>query len=431
MTNQKLIQGRFCPRPAAWFLAGGLLALTRISHAQEALRLSMSGDTAAAMQQEANSSIGYYNLLMGPTAWHFSSGLGLEFNDNVRLEENGESDLIIRPSVTTLMHWPLTLKNSLDVELGAGYSEYLQHPDLSQFFVNPGSGFSFNVYAGDFKINLHDRISITEQAYENAGASGANQNLESLQNTAGISTMWDLDQAVANAGYDHADYVSLTQNQGEPDASSENIFANAGIRVRPQLLLGVEAGGSVITYSQTTPAQASTTPDAVQWNAGAFGTAQISEYISARLDAGYTIYTPATTTTNLVASDTSGFYLSLSLSHRVNQLLSYTLSAGHRTDLAAYGQPQSYYFARIDPSWTVFQKYTVSTPLWWQQGTRIYNSTAGGANYQQIGLGLTVGRSLTQKLSATMAYQFVQETSNLRGLAYTVDIVDLNLIYQF
>ena len=430
MTNHKLIQGRFRPPPARWFLAAGLLALTGLSHGQEALRLSMAGDLAAASQQQSVSSIGYYNLLLGPTAWRFSSALGLEFNDNVRLEDSGESDLIIRPSANMQMHWPLTLQNSLDVVLGAGYSEYLQHPDLSQFFVNPGSGLSFDIYAGDFKFNLHDQISITEQAYENAGASGANRDLIGLQNTAGISTRWNLDKAVANVGYDHANYVSLSQDQGEPDASSENLFANAGIRVRPQLLLGLEAGGSVITYNQTTQANAAA-PDAVQWNTGAFGTAQISDHISARLDAGYTVYTPDNTATNLVTSDTSGYYFSLSLSHRVNRLLSYTLSAGRKTDLAAYGQPQSYYFARFDPSWTMFRKYTVSTPLWWQQGTRIYSTTAGGADYQQIGLGLTVGRSLTRKLSASMSYQFVQETSNQRGFAYTVDIVDLNLIYQF
>ncbi len=431
MTNHKLIQATFRPRPSAWLLAAGLLALTGISHGQEALRLSMSGDLAAATQAQADSSIGYYNLLLGPTAWRFGSGLGLEFNDNVRLQDNGESDLIIRPSVSTQMHWPLTVKNSLDVVLGAGYSEYLQHQDLSEIYINPGSGLAFNVYAGDFKINLHDRISITEQAYENAGASGANQNLESLQNTAGISTKLDVNQGVANAGYDHANYVSLSQNQGEPDATSENLFANAGLRVRPQLMLGVEAGGSVITYSQTTTASASTTPNAVQWNGGAFGTAQVSDYISVRLDAGYTAYAPENAATNLVTSDTSGYYFSLSLSHRVNRRLSYTLSAGRRTDLAAYGQPQSYFFARVDPVWTVFEKYSVSTPLWWQQGTRIYSTTAGGADYQQIGLGLTVSHNLTQKLSASMSWQFVQETSNQRGFAYTVDIVDLNLMYQF
>jgi hypothetical protein len=415
-----------------WFLAvTALLALAGVSHGQEALRLSMAGDLAAATREQAVSSIGYYNLLLGPTAWRFSSGLGLEFNDNIRLQQSGESDLIIRPNLTAVIHWPVTLKNSLDVSIGVGYSEYLQHSDLSQFFITPGSGLSFDVYVGDFKINLHDRINITENAYENAGASGGNQNLISLQNTAGVNALWDLNQVVVNAGYDHANYVSLSQSQSVPDVSSENLFANAGVRVRPQLLLGVEAGGSVITYSQTTSANTQVNPDAVQWNAGVFGSAQVSEYLSVRADVGFTDYTPDNTSTNLVTRDTSGYYFSLSLSHRVNKFLSYTLSAGHSTDLSAYGQAQSYYFVRLNPNWNLFQKYSLSTSLWWQQGTRIYNGQAGGGNYQQIGLGLSVGRTLTKKLSGSISYQFVEETSDQANATYTVNTVDLNLSYQF
>ena len=145
-----------------------LLAVERGS-GQEALRLSMAGDLAAESQHKAQSSLGYYNLLAGPTAWRFSSSLGMEFNDNVRLETNGVSDLIARPSVSAQMHWPLTPKNSLDFSLSAGYSAYFQNQDLSRFFINPGSGFSFDVFVKDCKINLHDRITITQNAYENTG----------------------------------------------------------------------------------------------------------------------------------------------------------------------------------------------------------------------------------------------------------------------
>lgn len=434
MRNQKLIQRKLCRWLASHFLAGAwLMLLACVSHGQEALRLSMAGDVAAGVQQQANASFGYYNLLLGPTAWRFSSGLGLEYNDNVRLESTGgnEGDVIVRPSLNAMMHWPVTLKNSLDISVAAGYSAYLQHSDLSQFFVNPGSGLSFDIYAGDFKINLHDQLAVTEEAYQNPGASGGNRDLVSLQNSAGIRALWDLNKALANVGYDHVDYVSLSQNQGVPDTSSENFYANAGIRVRPQLLLGVEAGGSVITYSQNLPARSESIPDAVQWNAGAFGSTQVSDHISVRADAGYTVYTPDNTATNLVTRDTSGFYLSLSLSHRVNKFLSYTLSAGRSTDLSAYGQAQSYYFVRLDPSWHLFQKYSLSTPLWWQQGTRIYNNQSSGGNYQQIGAGVTVGRALTKKLSASLGYQFVDETADQAGLTYTVNTVDLNFVYQF
>lgn len=411
--------------------AAGLLALAETGQAQEALRLSMANDLSAAEREQTASSIGYYNLLLGTSAWRFSSAMDFEYNDNVRLQENGESDFIVRPGVNTQMHWPVTLQNSLDFSLGAGYSEYLQHADLSQFFINPGSGLSFDIYSGDFKFNLHDQITITEQAYENAGVSGANRDLVSLQNWAGASARWDVGNGLANAGYDHANYISMSQNQGEPDASSENLYVNGGIRVLPELLLGVEEGGSIITYSQDNSAETLVTPDAVQWNSGVFGSAQITEYIDARLDAGYTQYTPGSTANDLVLTDASGLYFAFSLSHRFNRFFTYKLSAGRSTDLSAYGQPQNYYFMRLDPNWTIFEKYTISTPVWWQQGTRVYNTSASVSDYEQIGLGLKVTRCLTQKLSVSVSYQWVDETSNQAALAYLENIVGLNLTYQF
>jgi outer membrane protein assembly factor BamA len=99
--------------------------------------------------------------------------------------------------------------------------------------------------------------------------------------------------------------------------------------------------------------------------------------------------------------------------------------------LSAYGQVQTYYFARLTPNWNYFNKYSVSTPVFWQNGSRVYNNSAGAADYEQIGLGLNVSRSLTEKLSAGFSYQFVQETSNQSGLAYTANIVDLNFTYHF
>ena len=426
----KLLKSRlgwFAPITGACFL----LTLKNVQ-GQEALRISLAGDLAASARQQASSAIGYYNLLTGPVAWRFSSGLGMEFNDNVRLQPNAESDFIFQPNLNTQIHWPVTLKNSFDLSLGAGYSEYVQHQDLSQFFITPGSGFSFDIYAGDFKINLHDRINITENAYENTGAGGNNQNLVSLQNTLGASALWDLGKVISNFGYDHVNYVSLSGGQQQPDSTTENIFANAGVRIRPELLAGVEAGGTLISYNQNTSSNSVVQPDATQWSAGVFASAQVSDYISVRGDGGYTDYIPNNTSTNLVVRDSSGFYLSVSLSHRVNEHVTYTFSAGRSTDLSAYGQAQSYFFVRLEPNWNFFRKYSLTTPISWQQGTRVYNTTANNnADYQQIQFGINVSRRLTQKLSVTLSYQFVDETSSVQNFNYTDNIVSLNFAYQF
>jgi hypothetical protein len=393
-------------------------------YAQEALRLSLAGDLAAASRQQSSAFIGYYNLLTGPVAWRFSSGLDLQYDDNVRLRENNaEGDFIIRPRANVQTHWPVTLKNSLDFNLNAGYSEYLLHQDLSQFYIDPGSGIAFDIYTGDWVIELHDRVSITENTYENAGVN-ANNNNATLENTIGVDGLWDLNKAIIKIGYDHADYVQLASATRQFSGSSENIFFNGGVRLRPEILAGLETGGGLIHYDQA----GRITPDALQWNAGAFASLQVSEYISARLDAGYTEYVPDTTSTNLATADSSGFYFQFLLTHRVNKYVKYSLTAGRSTDFSYSGLPQTYYFVRLQPTWNIFRKYNLSTPITWQNGTQLYNKSA---DYDQYSFGINISRQITQKLSGSLSYQFVKETSDLEVLNYTVNIVGLNFTYQF
>ena len=393
---------------------------------QEALRISTAGDLAAAAQQQAENSIGYYNLLWGPVAWRFSAGLAVDYNDNVRDEQNAQGDFIFMPNVNAKMHWPVTQVNDLNLSVAAGYSDYLRHQDLNHLYVNP-SGLSFDIYAGDFVINLHDRISVTENAYQNQSASG-NTAYASLQNTAGANALWDLNKALVMVGYDHGNYLALDSSQVLPDAASENFFLNGGVRIVPEILAGLEAGGGLIHYSRSGTTNSAVTPDATQWNVGAFCTATISDYMDARLDAGYTVFTPDTTSTNFSSAGASGFYLQLLITHRVNRFFNYSLSAGRSIDLYYTGQPYDRYTARWQPNWNFLRKYTISTPLWWEHGTEIYYQAA---SYDQYGAGIDIRRQLTQKLSSSISYQFVKETSGQPYLNYTDNIVSLNFSYRF
>jgi hypothetical protein len=408
-------------------LVGLFLAVGTV-HGQEALRISMAGDVAAAAQHQADSSIGYYNLMWGSVAWRFSSGLAVDYNDNVRLQaQNEEGDLIFRPDVNAQMHWPVTQFNDLNLSVMAGYADYLQHQDLSQFFVDPGSGLSFNIYTGDFVINLHDRLSITDYAYQNQSANG-NTVYAALQNSAGANGLWDLNKAMTTLGYDHVNYMALESNQGIPDAASENFFLNGGVRIVPEILAGLETGLALVHYSGSGAINSAPTPDATQWNAGAFCSTTISEYLDARLDAGYTVFTPDTTTSTFDTAAASGYYLQLLLTHRVNQFFNYSLSAGRTLDLQYSGQPYERYTVRWQPNWNFLRNYTISTPLWWEHATEVYFQTD---SYDQYGAGISIGRQLSKKLSGSISWQFVKETSGQRGMNYTDNIVGLNFSYQF
>jgi hypothetical protein len=235
-----------------------------------------------------------------------------------------------------------------------------------------------------------------------------------------------LNEAVVNFGYDHVNYVSLAGNQ-IPDGASENLTANAGFRVRPEFLAGIEAGGGFFRSGQSA---SSSIPDATQWNTGLFIQAQISQYLNAEFHGGFMEYLPQPTTTLTNLSAATGLYFQLSVSHRVNRFLNYTLSAGRSTDYANFGIPDAYYFVRWQPDWNLFRKISLSTPIAWEKGTQL--ATGGsGASFNQISAGINASYSLTKKLTGTLSEQFVRETSLQPNGNYTVNIVGLNLSYQF
>jgi hypothetical protein len=396
---------------------------------QEALRISMAGDVAAAERKQAASSVGYYNLLWGALSLRCSAALAGEYTDNVHNSSSSGEDFIVRPSINTQLHWPVTIQNALDISVGAGYSFYQQHPQLNQFFLTPNSGVSFDVYIGDWVINLHDRATLTENNYENpTTTNGVNRTY--FQNTIGISGLWDLNKAMLSFGYDHVNYMMLgSSGNSQPDSTSENFYVNAGIRPRQEILIGLQGGLGLVSYDQSSSSNSvsSLPQNALQVNAGIFSSVQLSQLFSARVDAGYTVYMPDSVGTN-AASQSDSLYFQLSLTHQVNEHVKYSLSAGHSVDFAYNSQPYDRYYVRLTPTWNVIYKWDLGASLAWEQGTQI---GLNSMTYDQYSAGINLGRRLTQKITGSMYYRWVKETSDQATLNYTQNIVGLSLNYQF
>src|SRR2546427_12000124 len=76
-----------------------LLCSASIARAQDVVRPSLAGETAAETRRQDIEHIPY-NLLLGPIRFRLSASFGVEYNDNINLAEvNTESDVILRPQV--------------------------------------------------------------------------------------------------------------------------------------------------------------------------------------------------------------------------------------------------------------------------------------------------------------------------------------------
>ena len=420
-------------RRAGWagavlaLLAGGLMA----ARGQEAVRMSIASEQAAEARHKADTSVGYYNLQLGPTAWNFDAGLGMEYNSNVYLtEDHPEGDVIFSPQMNAHMRWPVSDQNSINLTLGGGYQAYVSNPNLDRAFITPGSELSFDLYAGDFWINLHDRFSITENTYQDPTVTGSG-NYSQFQNALGAATTWDLNKGIVKFGYDHVNYDSVTGGSGQsiggqPSGYSEVFSTSAGYALKPGMLLGVEVGGSLITYTTTT----TNTPysNANQWNVGGFYDAPLTEYIHITGHAGYSVYSPESSGAATTSGDFSGMYGELDITHRVNQYVAYTLSGGRTINVAYYGGTIDRYFAHWQANWQILQKMSLGTSFSYEHGSEL---SSGGETYDQYGPGISLSRRITSKLTSSLGYQIYWRDSNEAGRNYTVQVVSLNLYYTF
>ncbi len=393
--------------------------------------MSMASAEAAEARHRAASTIGYYNLKLGPTAWNFGTGLGLDYNSNVYYTEaNPSGDFIIRPQVNTRMLWPISDQNSINLTLGGGYSAYVRNPNLDRAFITPDSELSFDLYVGEFWINLHDRFSITEDTYQDPTVVGSG-NYSQLQNALGVTTTWDLNQGKVQVGYDHVNYDSLSGGEGQsfggqPSGYSEVFSASAGFALRPEMILGLEVGDSLINYTTTT----TNTPysNANQWNVGGFYDAPFSEYIHLTAHAGYSVYSPEGGGGTMAGGDFSGIYAQLDVTHRINQYMSYTLSGGRTVSVVFSGGTIDRYYANWQANWAILRKVTLGTSFSYEEGSQLF---FGAESYSQYGPGITLSRPITAKLTSSLGYQLYWRDSNLAGRNYTLSIVSLNLNYVF
>ena len=388
--------------------------------------MSIASEESARARRGAASTVGYYNLTIGPTLWKFGAGLGMEYTDNVNLSESdSEGDFSFRPQANTEMLWPITDKNSLNLKVGAGYAAYVKRTDLDRLFVTPGSELSFDVYVGDVWINLHDRFSITENAFQDPTVNGTGD-FARLENAVGASALWDLNKVILRLGYDHVNYISLPQNRGVPDGQSEIFSASAGYMIKPEMQVGIELGGGLLSYSGTTNAP----PKATQWSVGPFFDTQVSEHVHFRGSVGYTRYSPESDgTPGATVKEFSGVYAQVAISHQVNDRIDYTLSGGRSLSFAYFGGTIDLYYARLQANWKIMQKVTIGTSLEYDHGSQVAGS--GSEAFDRYGAGITLGRSLTKKLSGSLGYHFFWRESDVPGQGYAVNVATVNLNYAF
>ena len=433
-----------------------LLLAAPIARAQDAVRPSMAGEAAAEARRQSIDKIPY-NLQLGPMKLRFSATLGFEYNDNVNLSDDAsaffpspfgpilvtteqQSDWIIRPQININALWPLTQLNTLRLDVGIGYAFYMDHSDYNTngLLVNPGSQLAFDIFVSDFRINIHDRFSLEQDPVAEATLSNV-ADYGRFQNAAGISVLWDLNAAVATVGYDHYNFVSTSDEFEYLDRAAEIVNASIAFTPNSTMAVGVE-GAYVDTYYDQNVMN-----DSITYSAGLFLETQITSYLKLRVAGGYQNIDFDNVGVVNDPNDVDDYYANALLSHRVNSVLTHSLSVGHENQLGVNSNYVTLNYVRHTANWNILYHTLLTTELFYEDAETsngmgpLFVPGVGGFLFNpfqaeditRYGGALSLGYQLTQHVTLGFRYQYTHKDSNLLLRDYTQNRVSVDGTYSF
>jgi hypothetical protein len=395
------------------------------SLAQESIRASLAGDEAAFARRPALSNAGY-NLQLGPVLARFSTSLGLEFNDNITLSENGrESDLIVRPALYANTVWQVSELNALRLDLGIGYAAYASHSqfDTQSLLIAPQSALSFDVYIGDFRITFFDQFSLLQNPVDEIDLANVGR-FPRFENAAGITVLWDLNKVILIGGYTHYNFESLDSNFSYLDRNEDQFVFSGSVRATNTLSVGARATGGLVNYNHNF------NNDSAWYSFGPFLETQLTPYIHASLEGGYQ---GGSFNTGGLNNDTSGLstvYARLQLTHRVNRYITETFNIGRDAMLGYTTNTTELTYVRYGASWRVNSKVTLALEAFYEHGLDS-PSDFESERVNRYGVGANLDYRLGRHFTTSLGYWFIDRTSDLPDRSYYQNRVLWAITYDF
>jgi hypothetical protein len=424
--------------------------------AQDAIRPSLAGEAAAEARRQSIDKIPY-NLQVGPIKFRFSATMGIEYNDNINLAEDGtftfasiagpitittesQSDVILRPQVNVNALWPITQLNTLRLDIGLGYAVYLDHSEYNTngLLINPGSQLAFDIFVGDFRINFHDRFSLQQDPISEAQLSNV-VDYGRFENTAGVSVLWDLNQAVVTLGYDHYNFIAINDDFDYLDRNADILSGSIGFTPTSTMTVGVEGSAINTTYDKNV------LNDSLAYSAGLFLETQLSSNLRVRVAGGYQWINFDNDGIVNDAQDVDDFYANLILSHRVNSVFTHNIALGHENSLGVNSNYVTLNYIRHTATWNIIYHTLLTTELFYEDaadsggqgptlialpGLPLFNPFVA-EDFHRYGGAVSLGYQLTPHVTLGFRYQYTQKDSNQPLRDYRQNRISLDGTYSF
>ncbi len=377
-----------------------------------------------------------YGASTGPITYNIGAGLDFEFNDNV-LQTNAKrkSDFILGPQMSLTAFWGITELNTLSVHLTAGYSYYLDHNELSDFFFNtgfaPGSQIDLQIFVGDFVITIFDKLAYSSspfQVIQNSGDLGGQRIVTTsdygrLLNTVGLEALWDLNDLVLVVGFEHFNYWSFGDSAETQDRVMDELSGAARFSFSPAVAAGFEGGLSRTTYTVNFQ------NDSVGYSVGPFVEWQPTERTRLRLMGGMQERDFSEGGLNGDLENLSTWYGAVQINQSLTDWFKHKVEVGREVALGTNTNFSIVRFIRHRASWDVIRNWDLSTEIGCQQSEDSAGLFAAETS-TFIGT-VNLARMIMKNLRLIVRYQYVNADSNDPLQSFEQNLLRLSLYYNY
>lgn len=215
-------------------------------------RMSLAGEYAyRSLRRDDTHTLDHALTAVGPVQIALGAGLSMEYNDNINLSATDPiGDLIAHPRVMMDLAWQITRTNNLTVRLDVGYDYYFGHVESrrSAIFLNPDTVIEFNIFFGDFRLQIYDKPIIQNDPSGDPTVSDV-VNFNIFQNALGASLLWDGNDILLNVGVQRQDSISFDSEFNDNDSYGYMVYAAAFLRPDPLYQIGTRLSSTYTIYT--------------------------------------------------------------------------------------------------------------------------------------------------------------------------------------
>ena len=376
-------------------------------------------------------------MRVGNTEIDVKGSFEVEFNDNINYSHSDRVfDIILRPGVTVGVTDRLNENNSVNLQMGVAWEEYLLHPGESSYTnfaaVSPDSKLAYTIKAPPFTFSIYDSFNYSVQPSDTVDFNPATgkvlTNLKAFgrfSNQLGVTGELEMNKVTLKAGLYR--YDVFPQEALLSFLRRWQYTATAGLSYAYSESLTAELNASY-TYNYY---REHLENDSHSWYLGASLNGQISKTITLDASVGFTNFSFQQNGSNGDNSQPQGITGSLSLTQKISERKTHTLTLTREMSFGYVSNEVtvdrvSYKFQLQN---FIFEKMVGTFSAYWEHGR-----DSGGLapeDYQKYVISPSISYALTKRSEWYASYEFTDKFSNFGDRSYYRNQIILGFRYEF